>query len=273
MADSTLHRASHDLEVRGDGRTVYGILMPFGQEAEVNDGYGPYVESFRRGAFTKTIRERAGRVKLCLNHDKYNRFPVGRDTTLREDPAGLYGEFRLSSTRDAEEALTLVRDGVVDSFSVGFLPVKERTIRPAVIERTEVALLETSLVAFPAYQGAAIAGVRSTVDVDEDDLREWFGSLRIDDMAVRAALRRLRDDFARQMIIDTPDLGAVTPTPDDGDGSEPTEPVTRDDEPPEPDEVEHSSHPYQPTPRPAYTTDRRRADIDAVRRAYLPRSA
>ena len=37
------HRATPDLELRsdGDGRTVYGILAPFGQTARVVDGRGP----------------------------------------------------------------------------------------------------------------------------------------------------------------------------------------------------------------------------------------
>lgn len=149
-----------DLEIRGDGRTVYGIAVPFDQVARVNDGRGPYDEVFRMGAFRETIINRSGaRVKLMANHDA-KRFPVGRATSLREDPAGLVGEFHVSATRDGDEALELVRDGVLDSFSVGFTPVKHQRNREGVVERLAVALREVSVVAFPAYAGAAIAGVR-----------------------------------------------------------------------------------------------------------------
>ncbi|MFP5256078.1 MAG: HK97 family phage prohead protease [Acidimicrobiia bacterium] len=160
---SVLHRTSADLELRsdGDGRTVYGIAVPFGQVAEVPDDYGSsYRETFVRGSFARTIVERGSRVKLLANHDR-RRFPIGRPTVLREDAAGLYMEARISKTRDGDEALELIRDGALDRFSIGFRPIRHRVTPERVVERTEVALSEVSLVAFPAYDGAVLAGVRS----------------------------------------------------------------------------------------------------------------
>lgn len=155
-----------DLEVRSDGRTIYGLIVPFDQVATVNDGRGAYQEVFRRGSFAKTIQENGSRVKLMANHDQ-RRFPLGRATMLREDAAGVVGEFRTSKTRDADEALELVRDGALDSFSVGFRPVKHRKNLDGVVERQEVGLREVSLVAFPAYAGALVAGVRAMAGYDE----------------------------------------------------------------------------------------------------------
>lgn len=165
--------APGDLKIRSDGRTVFGLAVPFDQEARVNDGFGPYTEVFRFGAFAKTIAERGDRVKLLVNHDR-QRLPIGRAITLREDRAGLYGEFRVSQTPEGDTALELVRDGVLDAFSVGFQPVpgKDRKSRNFV-ERIEVKLREVSTVAFPAYDGALIGGVR--YDIDRDiDLAEWM---------------------------------------------------------------------------------------------------
>jgi HK97 family phage prohead protease len=165
MAESPLiERAlTHaDLEIRaeGDGRTVYGLAVPFDRETTVDDGYGPYAEVFRQGAFARTINAGVQRVKLLGNHDR-RKFPLGAASMLREDPAGLVGEFRISKTREGDDALELVRDGALDSFSVGFAPVKERKAARGLIERLEVKLREVSLVAFPAYEGAAVAGVRA----------------------------------------------------------------------------------------------------------------
>lgn len=263
-ADSTksLVRANHELEVSGDGRTVYGILLPYDREISVNDGWGPYTEVVRYGACAKTIRERGDRLKLCLNHDKFVRFPVGRSSLLREDRGanGLYGEFRLSQTRDADDALTLVRDGVVDSFSVGMIPVKpppgpER----GRVERTEIRLTECSLVAFPAYEDAVIGGIRSELGIDDDEWERLRGLIRD------------HPDLVQQITesLDTPDPGAVAPTPDSGAGSEPADEATRDDEPP----VSGHSSPFQYTPATHPDThltaeqrrDRRRADIDRIR--------
>ena len=135
-----------DLSIRadGDGRTVAGIVVPFDTEARVSDGGRPYTERFQRGAFAKTIAERGDRVKLLMQHDSHE--PIGRATLLREDTAGLYGEFRVSAVPAGDQALELVRDGVIDSFSVGFAPVKHARDGDVTV-RTEVALREASLAA------------------------------------------------------------------------------------------------------------------------------
>lgn len=158
-----LHRATPaDLSVRGDGRTVYGLAVPFDQPADVDDGHGRYREVFRLGAFARTIRETGTKVKLLVNHDALRRLPIGRATELREDRAGLISEFHVSQTREGDEALELIRDGVLDSFSIGFQGQREHRLKDGTVERVEVRLREVSVIAFPAYAGAAIAGVRTS---------------------------------------------------------------------------------------------------------------
>lgn len=168
----TISRAfAADLEVRADGtgRTVHGIVVPFDRVARVSDGGPAYDEAFQRGAFAKTIAERGDKVKLLSQHNA-RAFPLGRATGLREDAAGLYGEFHVSKTAAGDEALELLRDGALDSFSVGFSPIKHEK-RSRVTWRTEVALREASLVTFPAYEGALVGGVRAA-DLTDDDLAE-----------------------------------------------------------------------------------------------------
>ena len=163
MSQNTLYRVSSaDFEIRGDGRTVVGIAVPFDEPTEIRDTYGAYTEVFRRGAFAKTIRERAQAIKFLVNHDAMQRLPIGAATLLREDAAGLYAEFRVSATRDGDEALTLIEDGVLDGLSVGFTPVKGGDRRKGnLVERIEVKLREVSAVAFQAYPGAKVLAVRS----------------------------------------------------------------------------------------------------------------
>ena len=150
--------AQADMQVRGDGRTVYGLVVPFDREARVNDGMGPYTEVFRHGAFARTINAGVRRVKFLGHHSRTTN-PLGRAEMLREDAAGLVGEFRVSRTQAGDDALELVKDGALDAFSVGFAPVKHRG--RSLVERLEVKLNEVSLVAFPAYEGATVAGVRA----------------------------------------------------------------------------------------------------------------
>lgn len=172
MTDTISRAFAADLEVRADstGRTVHGIIVPFDTVARVSDGGPAYDEAFRRGSFAKTIAERGDRVKLLSQHNARSN-PLGRATLLREDAAGLYGEFRVSKTSAGDEALELLRDGALDSFSVGFAPVKNEK-RGRVTWRTEVALREASLVTFPAYEGALVGGVRSLLGLSDDDLAE-----------------------------------------------------------------------------------------------------
>lgn len=167
-----------DIEVRGevDGRTVSGIVVPFNQVARVSDGGPAYDEAFQPGAFKQALNhmgDNVGRVKLLSQHQS-GRNPLGRATMLREDASGLYGEFKVSKTAAGDEALELVRDGAIDSFSVGFSKVKE-VKRDRVTWRTEVGIREASLVTFPAYAGATIHGVRW--DELSDEERDAFRTL------------------------------------------------------------------------------------------------
>lgn len=166
---STLTRGfAADIAIRSDGtgRTVHGILVPYGQVARVSDGGPAYEEEFAAGAFARDIEARAGDfrgVKFLYQHDSHE--PIGRALELREDAAGLYGAFKVSQTGRGDEVLELLRDGVLDSFSIGFRPISEER-RGRVTVRTKAALRETSVVTFAAYAGALVAGLRA---LDDDD--------------------------------------------------------------------------------------------------------
>ena len=111
-----------DLELRSDGRTVVGLAVPFDTPTFIPSLRAE--EAFDRGAFTRTISERGDRIKLLAQHDTRS-LPLGRLTSLREDTAGLFVEGRISETQAGDEAIALVRDGALDSFSIGFSPVRD----------------------------------------------------------------------------------------------------------------------------------------------------
>jgi HK97 family phage prohead protease len=157
---SILHRTAEHLRADTTGRTVYGLAVPYGVETEVSDGIGhTYRERFAPGAFQRSIQHRSGKVRLFVGHEQ-RKLPIGRATELREAPDGLHVAFVIADTREGAEILGLVRDGIVDSFSIGFRPVTDRQERGVVV-RTEAALIEVSLVGIPAYEGATVAGIRS----------------------------------------------------------------------------------------------------------------
>lgn len=183
-----------DLSIRadGEGRTIAGIVVPFDATASVSDGGPRYEERFARGAFAKTIAERGDRVKLLMQHD--HREPIGRATLLREDGAGLYGEFRVSAVPSGDQALQLVRDGVLDSFSLGFTPIKHSR-EGQVTVRTEVRLREASLVTFPAYDGARVLALRAALaTLPEEERDELLRDIQATDTTADAQPDRVTAD-------------------------------------------------------------------------------
>lgn len=168
----------------GEGRTIYGVVVPYNRETMVNDGFGAYRESFAPGAFARSIAERGSKVKLFINHEK-QRLPVGRAMSLEDRSDGLYGEFLMAATGRGQEALSLVKDGIVDSFSVGFrgvspdhAEVRQLAAAGKPVVRTEAAIWEASLVGMPAYEDALVGGIRSDLgQLDPTELRSYLASL------------------------------------------------------------------------------------------------
>ena len=157
MSTNEIRSYALDLAIREDaeGRTIYGIAVPYDKEQRVN---GDTTEVFRRGAFSDVLKA-AHRVKLLRNHDVKN--PIGRATLLRETDEGLYAEFKVSKTREGDDALELVKDGALDQLSIGFMPIKNRKRPDGVMERIKAHLAEVSLVTFGAYgELASVTGMR-----------------------------------------------------------------------------------------------------------------
>ncbi len=68
-----------DVEVRADGRTLVGTVVPYGVETRI----GSYVESFARGAFDGTD---PAAVPLLVAH-RHAALPIGHAATLHDEPA------------------------------------------------------------------------------------------------------------------------------------------------------------------------------------------
>jgi HK97 family phage prohead protease len=163
-----------DMEVRGrEGRTVTGLLVPFDRPTTIGTKAGSFTEVIRAGAFRDVER----RPPLYAMHRHNLDMPIGRFEVLREDTRGLYGEAPIATTAAGDEALELVRAGVLDSFSVGFnsVPDGDRWSRDRrSVERLRVHLREASLVAIPAYADAVVESVR-----DEDGANAGAGHPRM----------------------------------------------------------------------------------------------
>mgnify|MGYP001333703123 CR=1 FL=1 len=150
-----------DGEKAGTGRVVFGRLAPYGQIAIVPGDSPSTVRRlrFERGAFARTIAERADKIRLYAEHVTTT-MPLGRVAYLEERDDGLYGGFELAETSAGNDALTLVKSRAIDSFSVGFRVLRSH-MEGGVEVVTEARLQEVSLVASPALEGAKVQGVLS----------------------------------------------------------------------------------------------------------------
>ncbi|MBM3633399.1 MAG: HK97 family phage prohead protease [Alphaproteobacteria bacterium] len=140
--------------------TFSGYASVFG----ITDSQGEEVAS---GAFDISLKEweRSGKKpKLLWQHDC--RQPIGLWQEIREDTHGLYvkGQLILELSQ-GREAYSLLKNGVVDSLSIGFLTVRARrkegkngAIKLRVLE--EVILQEVSLVTFAANPLAKVDRVK-----------------------------------------------------------------------------------------------------------------
>lgn len=144
-----------DLEIRTvefravdlETRTIAGLAVPYGQTVDVGD----YKESFVRGVFDGSTD-----VKLFNEHKEI----IGLVTKGEDTEAGYAIEARISKTSAGNDTYELLKDGAVNKFSVGFVPVEQRDDNGVVV-RTKATLKEVSVVAFPAYNGASISEVRA----------------------------------------------------------------------------------------------------------------
>lgn len=114
-----------------------------------------------KGAFKKTIQERLPKNLIKVLWQHYD--PMGLPKHMEEDSKGLYVVAKVSKTRENQDRLQLMKDGVVDRLSIGYDVVK-REVDDSAKDRTvrlkELKLYEFSPVTFPANEEAVITGVK-----------------------------------------------------------------------------------------------------------------
>ena len=149
-----LETRSFEVRLDAETREVVGLAVPYGQVADIG---GMYREQFLPGAI-RSVED----VKLFWQHSE----PIGKILEGRDTEAGFEIRAKISDTPRGNEAYTLLRDGVINKFSVGFMAV-EQTREADLVTRTLVDLKEVSLVSFPAFAGASVSEVREESTVAE----------------------------------------------------------------------------------------------------------
>lgn len=170
-----------ETKLSADRRKFQAYASTFGNTDHDNDIILP-------GAFTKTIAEAfpAKRIKVLWQHEWSK--PIGLPTVMEQDSKGLFTETELGRSTLAQDAANDVEDGIVDRLSIGFwIPAGKSAVRPdGVREIAEAALMEYSLVTFPANDQAIITGVKS--------LREMVSFFKTGDVSAA-----VRNEMMREM--------------------------------------------------------------------------
>ncbi len=133
-------------------RTITGLAVPYNDPIDLYPGIR---EQVAPGAV-----EPIENPKLFAQH----RDVIGKIISGRDTEAGYEITAVISETARGDEIYTLLRDGVLDKFSIGFMPIEHTETKnddgTTLITHTRLSLWETSVVTFPAYNGATIQSVR-----------------------------------------------------------------------------------------------------------------
>jgi len=150
-----------------DGTELFGYFARYDETTEINTWEGCFLERIRPGAFTRTLKENDGSIRLLFDHGKdpsIGRKPLGKPVLSEDVSGGLYSVEllpvpELAHIREAAAA------GLLGS-SFLFEPITELWTQPArptpgnpqcLPERDliDVNLFELGPVVFPAYKGTS----------------------------------------------------------------------------------------------------------------------
>jgi HK97 family phage prohead protease len=153
---------------------IEGYAAIFNTEDTLNPSFYPEEKRFvlakdiiYQGAFTKTLSDRAGRIKFCKNHNIDN--PIGVPVEIKEDETGLFTRSVFSAAeRDLQ---TKVREGIFSEMSIGYYVTKYKFELKAdntyVRHIYEIKLIEYSIVTFGRHEGAVVTELKELINVHD----------------------------------------------------------------------------------------------------------
>lgn len=171
-----------DFEVKRSsprGRTVTAYAAVFGQDAEIMDAHGHYIERIHRSAFNRAISHGIQRVGVFYNHgydlsgkpNMLGAVPIASPLEITPDGKGLLTVSRYNDGELADAVLAAWEGGQItgQSFRGGVFQHKTVGRQGAlkIIERTELGLKEYGPTHSPAYEGAGLVAIRSQEELAE----------------------------------------------------------------------------------------------------------
>lgn len=135
------------------------------------------------GAYQKSIErhmKNGTMPKMFWMHNPYD-LPVGKWIEMREDEKGLFLKGKLSDTAMGRDIETLMKEGALDSFSIGYIEVESKwNTEKQCNDLIELDIKEISIVNFACNEESLLQDIKSRVDdggvVTKADLRELLKS-------------------------------------------------------------------------------------------------
>lgn len=179
-------------------RTLEGLAVPYERETKLAPGY---YETIARDAYQPDGG--VGSIKLLWRHGEV----IGAGTAV-SGPDGVPIQARISQTSAGDDAYQLLKDGVVDSLSIGFIPLEyEETWdddQNLHVRQKKIDIKEVSLVPWPAYDDAKVTKVREHKQNQREETSKMdTGTLETEVMRLRNSLDELRTTMAAPQAAPT----------------------------------------------------------------------
>lgn len=181
-------------EMRSDGRTVDGRIIPYNEVAHVidRDERGQLVEfdeQFLPGSCAAMVqacgtRGNASFVKFNLDHDEDFDNLIGHARSIVEKDDGAYASFGLYESKDIDKVRSMLKESHT-GLSVKFKAIRAPKVIDGIISHVQVAIAHVAATPMPVYAGAGITRVRAQADDAVtfttpllDGVNEWLAALR-----------------------------------------------------------------------------------------------
>jgi len=142
-------------------RTLAGVALEYGVDAVVSDGQ---MVRFEKGSLPLEGKK----PKMYLYHDSTQ--PIGVVTAREEVGNYVMFEAKISETTLGNESLQLAMDGVLDSLSVGAVPVEFSFDEAGTMIVTKAEWQELSLLPYGAFEAAKVERVAASIHQNENEV-------------------------------------------------------------------------------------------------------
>ena len=156
-------------DLESTGRTIRGIAIRYGDTAVIARRYK---ERFEAGAFGDVA---LGDYLLNFQHDRTR--PLCRSNSglvLTDTPEQLTLVATLPKTRDCDDALTLIREGVIRGLSVEFRAIESRVDMSSVRVISKAILGAIAVVDKPAYSDSELVARMASEYEPHNLTRKFF---------------------------------------------------------------------------------------------------